>query len=358
MKNKSCLALAAIAALSSQIAYADGGAVHQVKQTIPVKMGTSGGSASDASRAFCCGGTLGALVVRDGVLHILSNNHILARAGSATSLEDTIQPGLIDVGCRSANANIVGDFAGDIVPLGTANVDAALSVARSGMVDTTGYILDIGVPCSTTQAPTVGLAVMKSGRTTGFTTGSILSVNTSVSIQYQKGCNAGKKFTVSYVNQILTGPMSAGGDSGSLLVSNDGTPNPVALLYAGSSSTTIYNPVDAVISAFATAGYPISFVGNSCGATASGPGAAGVAVLSPAPDAMGRAHQTKVEHEFDLMKRPGVWGVGIGSAENDPTEPAIVIFLESPGGTIPPSIPRELDGTKVRVIFTDPFVAQ
>src|SRR5262247_1831402 len=89
------------------IASADGGAQHQVKQTPPVKMGTSGGSANDISRFFCCGGTLGALVRRDGVLCILSNNHILARSGSASAGEDTIQPGLIDSNCSSATSNIV-----------------------------------------------------------------------------------------------------------------------------------------------------------------------------------------------------------------------------------------------------------
>lgn len=351
------LAVAVTAVFSSQVALADGGALHQGKQGVSVQMGTSGGSASDISKAFCCGGTLGALVKRDGLLHILSNNHVLARSGSATAGEDTIQPGLIDMSCRAANANIVGDFAGNIVPLGTANVDAALSVARAGGVDTSGAILDIGIPCSATQAPTVSLPVMKSGRTTGFTTGTILSINTSVSIQYQKGCNSGKKFTVSFVNQIVTGAMSAGGDSGALLLSNDGTANPVGLLYAGSSSTTIYNPIADVVGAFTAGGHTFSFVGASCAATAE-PAAAELAVLSPAPDAIGRAHETKVEHEFDLMKRPGVLGVGIGSAENDPTEAAIVVFLESPRGNIPPSIPRELDGTRVRVIFTDPFVAQ
>src|SRR5262245_41505005 len=119
--------LPVLALLPARIANADGGANHRVKQTPPVQMGTSGGSANDRSGAFCCGGTLGALVVRDGVLCILSNNHVLARSGSAAGGEDTVQPGLIDTNCSAGGSNIVGDFAGNIVPLGTGNVDAALS---------------------------------------------------------------------------------------------------------------------------------------------------------------------------------------------------------------------------------------
>jgi hypothetical protein len=343
-------------AVGASVARADSGALHQAKQTPPVQMGTSGDSVADHSNAFCCGGTLGSAVLRDGALHILSNNHILARSGSAVAGEDTLQPGLIDTGCNGANSNIVGDFIGNVVPLGTANVDAALSLARTGQVDSTGAILDIGVPCNTTQAPAVGLAVMKSGRTTGFTTGSITATNVSVSIQYQVGCNSGKKFTISYTNQIATGAMSAGGDSGSLLVSNDGTPNPVGLLYAGSSTTTIYNPIQDVVNAFSAGGHTFSFAGTACGAAA----AAGEAVAAarPSDDDLNAALRTKVQNENELFRHPGVLGVGVGATENDPTEAAIVVFFESSRGAVPKTLPKELDGTKIRVIFTDTIVAQ
>src|SRR5688572_17019694 len=283
-------------------ASADGGAQHRVKQNPPVKMGTSGGSLNDRSSAFCCGGTLGALVVRDGVLHILSNNHILARSGSASAGEDTIQPGLIDVGCNGATSNVVGDFAGNLVPLGSANVDAALSIAR-GNVDASGNVLDIGVPRSSPQNGTVGLAVMKSGRTTGFTTGTITATNATVSVQYQRGCNQGKKFTVTFTNQLVTGAMSAGGDSGSVLFSNDGSPNPVGLLYAGSSSSTIYNPVQHVINAFSAGGHSFSFVG-SAGLEADG--LLQKKPITPSGEDLELALQAKVENEGELLRTPGV----------------------------------------------------
>jgi hypothetical protein len=330
--------------------FADGGAQHQVKQNPPVKMGTSGGSKNDASSAFCCGGTLGALVMRDGVLHILSNNHVLARSGSAAVGEDTVQPGLIDSGCSSTNSNIVGDFAGNLVPLGSANVDVGLSIARTN-VDASGSILDIGVPCSTPQNGTIGMAVMKSGRTTGFTTGTITSVNTSVTIQYQKGCNSGKKFNISYTGQLMTGAMSAGGDSGSVLYSNDGTPNPVGLLFAGSSSTTIYNTVQNVVSALSAGGHTFSFVGNSC--------SAGLEVgTGPSAEELAAAQRVQVENESDLFRIPGVIGVGIGAAEDNPDEAVLVVYTIGSDDPARATIPAQIDGFRVRTILTDRFVAQ
>jgi hypothetical protein len=334
--------------LVSGSAMADDGPEHRVRQTPPIQLGTSGGSASDRSGAFCCGGTLGALVVRDGVLCILSNNHVLARSGSASSGEDTVQPGLIDSNCSANTSNIVGDFAGNIVPLGSANVDTALSIVRPGMVNTSGAILDIGVPCASPQTPVLNLPVMKSGRTTGYSTGQITSLNTSVQIQYQAGCNQGRRFNITYTNQIVTTAMSAGGDSGSVLFSNDGTPNPVGLLFAGSSTTTIHNPIQQVINAYTAGGHTFSFVGNQCSSLVEPP------VLRPPAAAYDNALRVKVQHEQELMARAGVWGVGVGSAERNPLEAVIVIYAEK---TVA-DLPNQLDGVNVRVILTDPIVAQ
>lgn len=332
-------------------AFADSGAAHKTKQSPPVKMGTSGGSANDKSSLYCCSGTLGSLIVRDGVLHILSNNHVLARSGSAAVGEDTIQPGYIDTACSLANVNIIGDFAGNVVPLGSSNVDVGISVARAGMVDTSGAILDIGVPSQTLQAATIGLPVMKSGRTTGFTTGSVTSINTSVTIQYQKGCNQGKKFNVTFTNQIVTGAMSAGGDSGSLLVSNDGSPNPVGLLFAGSTSVTIYNKIQDVVNQLSAGGHTVSFVGT--------PAPVGGEVnnlpASPSEEDLRVALAVKVENEYDLMRNPAVLGVGIGAEERNPRTAAIVIYVDQSQSY---SLPLSIDGIPVRVIRTDTIVAQ
>ncbi|HWN98310.1 MAG TPA: hypothetical protein VNS63_03465, partial [Blastocatellia bacterium] len=228
---------------------ADSGANHRVRN---LNFGVSGGNINDISRAFCCSGTLGSLVQANGVSYVLSNNHVLARGDQAVAGEDISQPGLIDTGCQPTT--IVADFTA-APPLGS-NVDAAVAQLRAGLMKATGEIEDTGVISNVAGTPTVGLAVAKSGRTTGFTTGNISSINTSVSVQYQKGCNQGKKFTVAYTNQVVinSSTFSAGGDSGSLIVSNTNANcrQAVALLYAGSSTSTIGNPIGEVLSKLST----------------------------------------------------------------------------------------------------------
>ncbi|HZE88382.1 MAG TPA: hypothetical protein VE404_02475 [Verrucomicrobiae bacterium] len=367
MRNaKSMIALAGAVALALTLTpmFADGGAAHQTHQTPPVKMGTSGGSANDIGRLYCCGGTLGSLVMRDGVLSILSNNHILARSGSAVAGEHSIQPGLIDNNCSSTGTNWVGTFQSNYVPLGSANVDTAISAANgTAAVDTSGAIIDVGVPCASTQALAIGAAVTKSGRTTGQTFGNVQALNVNVSIQYQKGCVQGKKFTISYTNQvsITPGTFSGGGDSGSLILSNNTTNHhPVALLYAGSSSVTIGNPIQDVVNAYQAGGHTFSFVGNGACGTANAPvGGVEAALLNgPSENDIDFARTIKERHEPDLFARPGIIGAGIGADDTDPTQAVIVLYVDNSGGARAHGLPTELDGVKVKVIETDPFVAR
>ncbi len=330
-------------------------AAHTAKQTPPVKMGTSGGSSADKSTLYCCGGTLGAAVLYDGRLSILSNNHVLARSGLAKAGETTIQPALIDNNCSSTGLNSVGAFAGNLVPLGR-NVDAAISFANTGMVDSTGAIIDIGVPCNTVQAPTVGLSVKKSGRTTGTTTGTVQAINSTVTVQYQKGCGTGKKFTQTYTNQITItgtgGSFSAGGDSGSLIVSNDGTPNPVGLLFAGNTTTTIGNRISDVVAQFQSGGHTFSFVGNTCAAAAFKE-----RPLNPPDAELEYVTKIKEANEAALFAHPGVIGVGVGQADDDAFRAVMVIYVDSGRHMRPHGLPTEIDGIPVKVVPTEPFVA-
>jgi hypothetical protein len=329
--------------------------------------GVSGGNVNDITKAFCCSGTLGSLVTDGTTKYILSNNHVLARVDQAVAGEDVSQPGLIDNSCRVAT--VVADFT-IASPLGS-NVDAALAQLRTGTMDGTGFIEDIGVPSSTTLAPAVGLGVAKSGRTSGFTTGSIASVNTSVSVQYQKSCNAGKKFTVPYTNQVVINSttFSAGGDSGSLIVTNDASHNPVALLYAGSSSTTIANPIAEVLTKLSgVVGRSISFVGGGSGGGGGGghiktgqdsqqpyvPQIGGQRQLPQ--QAIDRVSAVLEQHRANLMFQAGVIGVGVGASDKADDEAAIVIYVDRTSAA-KPQFADSIDGVAVRVVYTDPFIA-
>lgn len=352
---------------------ADGGANHRVRNQ---RFGVSGGNVNDRSRSFCCSGTLGALIT-DGIQsYILSNNHVLARSGQATVGDDVSQPGLIDANCQIRT--IVGDFAG-AAPLGSSNVDAAVATLRAGQMDSSGFIEDIGVPSSVIVPPTVGLGVAKSGRTTGFTTGSISSISTSVNVQYQAGCGGGKKFTVSYTNQIIinSSTFSAGGDSGSLIVTNNSSRNPVGLLYAGSSSSTIANPIGEVLVKLGLAmgrtftfgvaggGGGSSATGGIGGGGGHGRGQDGTQPFIPGlnrempilpTQSSDRALAVLESHRANLMFQQGVMGVGIGASGRADGEAAIVIYVNK-DASVKPVLPDSIEGIPVTVIQTDEFVA-
>ncbi|HEX8183520.1 MAG TPA: hypothetical protein VF747_02175, partial [Blastocatellia bacterium] len=189
-------ALAVLFMISGPPQFADGGANHRVRN---LHLGVSGGNVKDISRRFCCSGTLGSLVQDSaGVKYILSNNHVLGLAGSATAGDDVSQPGLIDNNCQVAT--VVADFT--VAPALSSGVDAAIAQLRSGQMDSTGFIEDIGTISSVVKAPSVGLSVAKSGRTTGFTTGSISSINSSVSVRYPSSCGANNGPVFTFTNQV------------------------------------------------------------------------------------------------------------------------------------------------------------
>jgi hypothetical protein len=248
-----------------------GGVSHTAKQTPPIQLGTSGSPALDIANGFCCGGTLGSLVTGGGKQYILSNSHVFAgdvvsggNGRVSTIGDDIIQPGLIDVNCSAAGAQVVADLStGSTLfpPNSTPNIDAALAEVRAGMVRTDGSILEIGVLSHNTVAASVGQAVKKSGRTTGLTRSTITGLNATISVGYSDEC-AGSSFTKTFTGQIIIRNRSSrflnSGDSGSLMVEDVATnPRAVGLLYAGSSTTAVAQPINSVLSFFG-----VTMVGN------------------------------------------------------------------------------------------------
>ena len=317
--------------------------------------GVSGGNVKDISTLFCCSGTLGSLVTDPtGGLFILSNNHVLARSDAAAIGEVISQPGLVDFQCRvpPTVANLTA------FPSLTSNVDAAIARLSDGSpMDPNGNIAVIHRISNAPKLPFVGMDVEKVGRTTGRTTGTVSSFNTNVRVQYQARCGQGRKFTISFTNQVVvtSGSFSAGGDSGSLIVTSD-SKQPVALLFAGSSTTTIGNPICEVLSKVSSKfGAPISFVGDSVGGNDCLQ-FQGSAEPQPPSQPNKKAHDAKERYADRLMSRPGVLGVGVGNTEDD-KGPAVILYMDNnaPG---PPFVPAQLDGVPVRVIRTETFVSQ
>ena len=60
--------------------------------------------------------------------------------------------------------------------------------------------------------------------------------------------------------------------------------------------------------------------------------------------------------ETDLMSREGVLGVGVGASDNGSNEASIVVYIDSTNAAAA-SVPKRINGVRVRKVFTEPFVA-
>ena len=169
--------------------------------------------------------------------YVLSNNHVLANSNNANIGDPILQPGPYDGGVLPSD--VIATLARFvpirfITPTSTPvnYVDAALGEGQFHDLDREiywiGYARD-------SVAPSIGMLVQKTGRTTNHTTGRITAVNATVTVNYGGGQRA------RFERQIVTGAMSAGGDSGSLLL--DLQNRAVGLLFAGSSVATIFNDI-------------------------------------------------------------------------------------------------------------------
>lgn len=255
------VALIALVLSPFPLVSADGGAGHQTVQSRPIQLGTSGGNITDFSFPFCCSGTLGSLVQDgNGDQYILSNNHVLANFNQGSPGDGVNQPGMIDQNCEENG--IVANLT-DWVDIKTAKgrrvflneVDAAIAEVVPGQVSPDGAILDIGPASVEAMNAFLEQPVQKSGRTSGHTTGTVKAIDVVVDVGYSENCNGAANNVARFINQIRIEPaaFSTSGDSGSLILEHgdasliDNKPRAVGLLFAGTSSSTIANPIGRVL---------------------------------------------------------------------------------------------------------------
>ena len=316
-------------------------------------------------------GTFGAVVRHKstGRRLILSNNHVLANSNECEIGDPILQPGVVDGGqieqdtiahledfCEidfglspptCTYAELYTDFGNKIArwmgsghklqvmktnPSATNLVDAAVArpVDDSLISD---EILEIGEVAGT-KPPKLAMLVQKSGRTTGLRTGEILVLDTTIEVEY----GAGRLAT--FEQQILTSPISQGGDSGSLLVTAD-SPHAVGLLFAGSNQATLHNPIQAVVECL-----NIDFVSQGV-----------INKKLEKQSELDKAHAVKEKHKETLMGKANVVGVGIGLSRKDDqnngsTSIIVTVRQKLPPEMLSPSdlLPSEIEGVPVEVI--------
>ena len=226
-------------------------------------------------------GTLGCLVQRDGVVYILSNNHVLANSNEAEVGDPILQPGPYDGGsfpddhiarltefvpihfegenggdstCSIGNAassilNSIAAILGSKTRLKAVRTDEPQVVENLvdcaiaqplNPDDVVNEIAELGSIQDVAEAE-LGMKIQKSGRTTEWTTGEIEQVDVTVTVSY------GDNKKAVFVDQLMAGNMSAGGDSGSAVLNLKS--EIVGLLFAGSSTSTVINRIQNVFSA-------------------------------------------------------------------------------------------------------------
>ena len=235
----------------------------------PVHPGTSIGHVNITAGTFGC-------LVEDTnkVEYILSNNHVLADVNQAEIGDPILQPGPVDGGkypgdqianlhqyepilfegeptqCQYTDIvekvlnwtlGVVGSKQRFKATTTTANLfDAALALP-TGSAEVSDEIIDLGQPAGVSVAA-LGTSIMKSGRTTNTTQGTVTQVDATVQVDMGQGR------TALFEDQVFSDIHSDGGDSGSAILDEGG--KVVGLLFAGGGGVTVLCRIEHILGAF------------------------------------------------------------------------------------------------------------
>lgn len=316
-------------------------------------------------------------MVRDrttGARLILSNNHVIANQNEAQPGDPILQPAPADGGtlandviarlerfyplnfssapptCNIAQSyarfgNFLARMSGSqhqvqalkITSEAVNTIDAAVArpVDNAAVLD---EILEIGTVSGVREA-FLGMLVRKSGRTTALTSGTVTVLDATISISY------GYDRTATFEHQVVTTPMSTGGDSGSLVL-DSATPNAVGLLFGGSEQASIFNPIQPVLDLL-----NVEFI----------PSASQAKSLLQEPGE--KVQQVLQNYQEWLMSKANVVGVGIGRRQGMQGEEMVLVVMVSrkvPRRQLHPEdiIPQEIEGVSVDVREVGELAAQ
>jgi len=211
-------------------------------------------------------GTLGFFLEdKSGNLYLVSNNHVIANENNASVGDSIVQPGTLDLTqTELQQMNTIGKLRNQL-EIGT--LDAWVDIDLSAVNEVDVAIASLNGVRDETKLSRIGFGseavrfgkpyklnanaeiegdarVYKAGRTTGWTEGEVTAIGVNVNIRYSSGVAQFKNQIAITPSTDNTGPFSDRGDSGSGIWNTEN--ELVALLYAGSPSRTLANPVDLV----------------------------------------------------------------------------------------------------------------
>lgn len=224
----------------------------------PVAIGVSSSplDSTCAPSANCYSGTLSCrLKAKDGSgYYALSNNHVFANLNQNPIGTRIMQPssGELAIFCACIDENEIGtlyrykdiDFSLNFRQPN--RIDAAIIKTTPDLVGRSTLPDGYGTPRKyTIKTAQLGMNVMKYGRTTGFTKGRIVGLNTFVAV----GTGSGLAIFAGQITvRGVGGTFAAPGDSGSLVVDKDRFP--LGLLFAGGGQLVELNPIQRVLDEF------------------------------------------------------------------------------------------------------------
>ncbi|TCW39288.1 hypothetical protein EDC32_102535 [Laceyella sacchari] len=202
----------------------------------PVPGGVSVGTATAGT------GTAGVITVNypnPSRLYVLSNAHVLNPTND-TSFHEVIQPGRSDGG-QPGTDRIGRTYQSVIISTTSVNyLDASIAIADQNSLLDPRYLLGntgqrIVLSGHFVSYP-VGLRLRKTGRTSGYGTGTVESINATTRIQYPFGIGTFENQTIVQGDGVVGGP----GDSGSVWIGRgfNGSDYAAAVHYSSTSNMT------------------------------------------------------------------------------------------------------------------------
>ena len=169
--------------------------------------------------------------------YVLSNSHVIAEAGFANQGDAILHPAAGDGGKDPEDvfAALAAWVPFEFSEIGFPNlVDAAIGLAKKPVQKS---VYNIGTPSAVSFTLAPDLPVQKVGRATGWTSALIEDIDFHVRLSF-KGQGLG------FQDQVLCGPYSTGGDSGSAVCNEAG--ELIGLHFAGSPTKSAFNKIEHV----------------------------------------------------------------------------------------------------------------